>query len=322
MRWTLAAALGAMIAPAGALADEGGASFWVPGQYASFAASQTDSGWSVGLETYISNGNTPSGTVAAARGGTRVSGRTQQLDTFYIAPGYTFESDVLGAQLYLGLTLGYSWIDNKVESVVSRRVRRTEETIERNIQESGWGLVDINPLATLKWQFDVHNLMVYATGNVPTGYFDPTSMSTPGFGFGAIDGGLGYTYDGGKGLEFSVVAGVTYNFQNPTTGYRNGIDGHIDLGTSWAVLDPFYIGAVGYYFHQLTADEGAPVELGAHMSRIAGAGPQVGWSFRTGSVEVDVNVRGYAEFAAQNRPQGYTAWFTVTLSQVKKKTDK
>jgi hypothetical protein len=322
LRRALVFALGALIVPVAALADEGGASFWVPGQYASFAASQTEPGWSVGFETYVSKGSTPGNTVGLARGGTRVSGRTQMLDTFYVAPGYTFESDVLGGQLYLGVTLGYSWIDNQAESVVSRRVRRSEVTTERNVQETGWGLVDINPLATLKWDLGVHNLMVYATGNVPTGYFDPNTMSTPGFGFGAIDGGLGYTWDGGKGLEFSIVAGVTYNFQNPTTAYRNGIDGHIDMGASWAIADPFYVGAVGYYFHQLTADEGAPPDLGAHMSRVAGAGPQVGWSFHAGGVEVDVNVRGYAEFAAQNRPQGYTAWFTVTLSQVKKKADK
>ena len=35
-----------------------------------------------------------------------------------------------------------------------------------------------------------------------------------------------------------------------------------------------------------------------------------------------ITFSGYKEFAGQNRPEGYTAWFTVTLSQVKKKTDK
>ncbi len=85
------------------------------------------------------------------------------------------------------------------------------------------------------------------------------------------------------------------------------------------VADPFYIGAVGYFYNQITPDIGAPPDLGAHMSRVAGAGPQLGWSFRTRNVEVDVNVRAYGEFAAQNRPEGYSAWFTVTISQVKKK---
>ena len=305
-----------------ALADEGGASFWVPGQYASFAASKTDSGWSVDLQTYIAKGSQSSGAVAAARGGTRVSGRTQVLDIFYMTPGYTFDGDVLGGQLYVGATFGYAWADNKADSVLTRRVRRTEVTTETNIDEAGWGVADINPLSTLKWELGVHNLMVYATGNVPVGYYDPFSLSTPGLGIWAIDGGLGYTYDGGKGLEFSVVAGITYNFRNPTLDYQSGVDSHIDVGASWMVADPFYIGAAGYFYQQLTGDIGAPADLGAHISRVAGAGPQLGWSFRTGGVEVDVNVRAYAEFAAQNRPEGYAAWFTVTLSQIKKKSDK
>jgi len=319
LRRTLALALGVLVVPAIALADEGGASFWVPGQYASFAASRTDSGWSVDIEAYVSRGSQASGTIAAARGGTRVSGRTQVQDFLYLTPGYTFDAAVLGGQLYVGATIAYTWVDNKADSVLSRRVRRTDVTTETNVDEAGWGVADINPLVTLKWELGAHNVMIYATGNVPAGYYDTNTLSTPGLGFWAIDGGLGYTYDGGNGLEFSVVAGATYNFQNPTTLYRSGIDGHLDLGASWMIADPFYIGAVGYLFNQLTGDDGAPPDLGAHLSRVAGAGPQLGWGFRTGNVAIDVNLRAYAEFAAQNRPEGFAAWFSVTLSQAKKK---
>ena len=317
-------ALGALLLldPVAALADEGGVGFWIPGQFASFAASKTDSGWSVSLESFIAKGSNASGAVAAARGGTRVSGRTQVEDIFFLQPGYTFDTPVLGGQLYLSATFGYSWIDNKADSVLSRQNRRTTITTETNVDELGWGLDDIAPMATLKWQFGSHNLMVYTTANVPTGYYDPNTLSTPSLGFWAVDGGLGYTWDGGKGLEFSIVAGATYNFQNPTTGYQSGVDGHIDVGASWAILDPFYIGAAGYYYQQLTSDLYAPSDLGAHLSRVVGVGPQAGWSFNAGNVAVDVNVRAYAEFAAENRPAGYAAWFTVTLSQIKRKADK
>src|SRR5262249_32310268 len=162
---------------------------------------------------------------------------------------------------------------------------------ETNVDELGWGTVDLNPLATLKWNVGEHNFMVYATGNVPTGYFQTNTLSTPSLGFWAVDGGLGYTWDGGKGLEFSVVAGVTYNFWNPYS-WQSGIDGHIDAAASWMVAEPFYVGVVGYVFKQLTGDVGAPTDLGDHLSRVVGLGPQVGWSFRTGKVEVDVNIRG------------------------------
>lgn len=323
MKRTLAFALGALISPGLALADEGGTSFWVPGQFASFAAAKTDWGWSVQLETYLRKGGNPSGIITAAPGGTRVSGRTQWLDTFYVTPGYTFDSPVLGGQLYLSSTFGYSWIDNKVESVLSRRVKRTDVTTESNVDEQGWGLMDMTPMVTLKWEFGVNSVMTYVTGNVPIGYYNPDALSTPGLGFWAIDGGLGYTYFNSKiGLEFSAVAGATYNFQNPTTGYQSGVDGHLDVGASWAVLDPFYIGAAGYAYQQLLGDQYAPADLGTHLSRVFGVGPQLGWSFQTGNLEIDVNIRAYGEFAAENRPQGYTAWFAVTLQQIHPKAKK
>ena len=63
------------MSPVAALADEGGGSFWVPGQYGSFAAAQTDPGWSIQLQNYVSQGRVASGTLSAARNGVRVNGR-------------------------------------------------------------------------------------------------------------------------------------------------------------------------------------------------------------------------------------------------------
>ena len=320
-------ALGALLVPAAALADEGGVGFWIPGQYASFAASQTDPGWSVGLNSFISKGTTPTGTFTAARGGTRVSGRTQVEDIFFVQPGYTFETPVFSGQLFLSATFGYSWINNQADSVidrdVTRRVRRGKSIIDvtrdvqtdSNVNESGWGLDDISPMATLKWQFGSHNLMVYTTANVPTGYYDPTTLSTPGLGFWAIDGGLGYTYDGGKGLEFSITAGTTYNFQNPTTGYQSGVDGHIDWGASVALGEKLYLGAVGYFYNQLGPDSGPGARLGAFQSKVTAVGPQIGYAIDLGVVHADLNLRSYKEFDAQNRPEGWNLWLTLSLSK-------
>ena len=311
LRRTLALALGALLDPAAALADEGGGTIWIPGQFASFAASRTPPGWSVESTAYVSHAKQTSDN-AAARGGARVNGRVEVQDYLYITPGYTFETPVLGgAQLYLGATASYGWMDTSVTAVISRRNGRTSDTA---LDESAWGFSDITPLASLKWQLGPHNLMAYVTGNIPTGYFDPNSLAGVGAGHWAADGGFAYTWDGGQGLEFSVTAGATYNFINPSTLYQNGVDGHVEVGASWEIASPFYIGAVGYLLNQLTDDIGAPADLGGHRSRVAGAGPQLGWSIRTSRVNVDVNLRGYAEFAAQNRPEGWNAWLNVTFS--------
>jgi hypothetical protein len=56
------------------------------------------------------------------------------------------------------------------------------------------GFGDLYPAATLKWNRDVHNFMVYATAGVPVGVYDPTRLATMGLGHWATDAGAGYTY--------------------------------------------------------------------------------------------------------------------------------
>ena len=108
--------------------------------------------------------------------------------------------------------------------------------------------------------------------------------------------------------------------------YRNmlvtrGVEerGHI-LYKQGKIPGSFYTGrgneaaAVGVATAMHPDDVGAPPDLGGHRSRVAGAGPQLGWHFQASKVAVDVNLRGYAEFASQNRPEGWNAWLSVTFS--------
>ena len=78
------------------------------------------------------------------------------------------------------------------------------------------------------------------------------------------------------GFEFSAVSGLTYNFRNPHTDYQNGIDWHTDLEASRFLYKQFFVGAVGYYFNQLTGDTGSGATLGPYLTRIAAVGPEVG----------------------------------------------
>jgi hypothetical protein len=313
LRRSLAFALGALLSPTAALAAEGGGTIWIPGQFASFAASPDAPGWQLQTTSYFSRATTPSGLVTFARGGARVSGRTEVQAYHYLSPGYTFETPVLGGQFYVGATGSYGWMDVNAEAVFSRRSGRTSITATSSASEDASGVSDVTPLASLKWQFGSHNVMTYVTGNIPTGYFDPNSLAGISSGYWALDGGAAYTYDPGNGLEFSITAGATYNFMNPSTVYQSGVDGHIEVGASWAIAPPSYVGGVGYLLNQLSDDIGAPADLGGHRSRVAGVGPQMGWSFRVSGVEVDVNLRGYTEFAAQNRPEGFNVWLSLTF---------
>jgi hypothetical protein len=171
------------------------------------------------------------------------------------------------------------------------------------------------PQASLKWNDGVNNSMVYVTGDVPIGDYDPDRLANLGIGHGAIDAGYGYTYfDPEPGREASVVASTPYNFENPDTDYRNGIDGHLDVGVSQFLSERVQAGEVGYYYQQLTGDSGPGATLGPFKSRVAGVGPQLGYFFPAGRMQGYVNLKGYYEFAAENRPEGWNVWLTLAFT--------
>jgi Putative MetA-pathway of phenol degradation len=81
------------------------------------------------------------------------------------------------------------------------------------------------------------------------------------------------------GNEFSIVGGLTYNFNNPYNDYQNGIDSHLDWAASHFLSKNVLIGVVGYYFQQLTGDSGTGATLGDFKGRVVGIGPQIGFMF-------------------------------------------
>ena len=142
-----------------------------------------------------------------------------------------------------------------------------------------------------------------------------TSLSNIGIGHYALDGGVGYTYFNPQtGHELSAVAGLTNNYINPYTNYKNGVDFHLDWGASQFLSKQVLIGAVGYVYNQLTGDSGSGDHVGPFKSRVVGVGPQVGYIFPLGNYQGYLNLKGYGEFDAHDRPSGYNAWLTFSIS--------
>lgn len=71
---------------------------------------------------------------------------------------------------------------------------------------------------------------------------------------------------------------------------------------------------MGYVYQQLTADSGQAQILGEFKSRVLGVGPQIGYIFPVGDMQGYLNLKGYNEFAAQNRPEGWNAWVTFSIA--------
>ena len=80
-----------------ARADEGAVSFWLPGQFASFAAVPGAPGWSVPLAYYHASAEA-SASKDFIVGGNLVAGLDVKADLVFFAPSYTFTQPLLGGQ--------------------------------------------------------------------------------------------------------------------------------------------------------------------------------------------------------------------------------
>jgi len=312
-------------APSTATADENGMSFWLPGIFGSLAATPLQPGWSLAT-TYYHTSVSASGAAAAAREVTvgRFSPTVNvnlnvnvhaNVDLALVNPSYVFATPVLGGQLAVGVMGIVGRNNTSLDGTITAGVGPFTATRTGSIDSSLTGFGDLYPQASLRWNMGVHNFMTYVTGDIPVGAYDPSRLANLGMGHGAIDGGAGYTYYNPQtGYEFSAVGGFTYNFENTDTQYRNGVDFHLDGAFSKFLSKQLFVGIVGYTYQQVTADSGALPILEPFKSRVSAIGPQIGYLFPVGNMQGYLNLKGYKEFDAANRPDGWNVWLTFAIS--------
>jgi hypothetical protein len=309
--WIAIAALAAVLASPSAQADEGGLSFYLPGSFGSLAAAPSAPGWSWATIYYHSDVAAGAGQ-QFPRGGRVDVGISGRGDLAFFGPSYVFATPVLGGQASFSV-LGAAGRNEANAALSLTGPMGNTVALSRTQALTSYG--DVIPQVALKWNLGTSNLMTYLQGDVPIGDYDPNRLANLGIGHGAIDWGGGYTYFNPKsGNEFSVVSGLTYNFKNEYTGYQNGIDYHLDWAASHFFTPHFQLGVVGYYFQQVTDDFGAPPSLDGFRSSVAAVGPQVGFLFPLGDMQGYINLKGYREFDAKNRPEGWNTWLTFAIS--------
>jgi len=324
----LALVLGTMTSTI-ATADEDGISFWLPGLFGSLAAAPQQPGFSF-TSVYFHDRLHAAGNVSRARATTignipvnvsvGASGTVDAtLNLALMIPSYVFKDPVLGGQLFVsvltlygrnGVSLGANF-----SGTVSTPLGTLPFSRSASISDAVTGFGDLYPMTGLRWNAGVNNYMVYVTGDIPVGAYEPARLGNIGIGHGAVDGGAGYTYFNPKtGHEFSGVLGFTHNTMNPSTQYKSGTDMHLDWGASQFLTQQLQIGMVGYVYNQLGCDSGAGDRVGCFQTQVVGLGPQIGYIVPLGHIQAYINLKGYGEFAAQNRPHGWNTWLTVQLA--------
>jgi hypothetical protein len=314
------------LAPKAALADEGGVSFWVPGFFGSLAATPQTPGLSFGgiyYHTSVKAGPDVAFARQVSRGNITVpfTGNLNidlkaRADLVLGVATYVFTEKVLGAQASLSVLVPYGRSSADVSGTLTADIGPIGFTVSGSRSDAVTGFGDLVPQFALRWNQGTSNYMTYVTGNIQTGRYNQNSLANLGIGHQALDGGAGYTYFNPEtGYEFSSVVGLTYNFENTHTQYKNGVDLHWDMGASRFVTKEWQIGAVGYVYQQLSCDSGAGDRVGCFKSRVVGIGPQVGHIFQVGEHHQGyLNLKGYKEFAAQARPEGFNVWLTLLIS--------
>lgn len=306
-------------------ADENGISFWIPGFFGSLAAAPQQPGWSLAT-IYYHDDVSASGNTALAREisigqfnptlNASIDARVHAVfDAGFVIPSYVFATPFLGGQASVALLMAVANNDTSLNGTFSGTLAGIPFTRSFALQQDTAGFGDLYPMFTDRWNAGVNNYMVYLTGDIPVGLYSSSNLANIGIGHGAIDGGLGYTYfDQKAGHEFSAVLGFTGNFENLSTNYTSGIDSHLDWGLSQFLTKQWQIGLVGYAYEQLTPDHGCAPQLCPFESRVLGIGPQIGYIFPVGGMQGYLNLKAYAEFAHDNRPDGWNAWLTFVIS--------
>jgi len=297
-----------LLAPRPAAADEAGVSFWLPGQFSSFAAVPGDPGWSLPV-VYFHNSADAGGGRSFPLGGRVTAGLDVTADLVFLAPSYVFESPVAGGRASVGVTGLFGRAKVGADAVYTGP---GGTVLTRGQTDSLTSVGDLYPTANLKWNDGNHNYMAYTMAGVPVGSYTAGRLANLGTNHWSLDAGGGYTYlDPKKGHEFSAVLGFTHNWENDDTQYQNGASSHLDWAASQFLNEQLHIGLAGYFYNQMSGDSGAGAVLGDFKSRVSGVGPQVGYFFPAGKQKAYVNLRGYYEFDAKNRPEGWNLWLTL-----------
>ena len=180
-------------------------SFWLPGLFGSLAAvPQAAPGWSLLTFSYYTNVKAGAD-VAAAREvqiGRFTPTVTANLSADlhakvglqWVQPNYTFATPVLGGQVTMGVGGFFGRSTADLAGTLTTTLGPLVSVRTDNISSAVSGFGDLYPIAMIKWHDGVNNYMVYATGDIPVGAYDPNRLANLGIGHGAIDGGVGYTY--------------------------------------------------------------------------------------------------------------------------------
>lgn len=143
----------------------------------------------------------------------------------------------------------------------------------------------------------------------PTGDYDEDRLVSPGLNHWTFSPILNATYISDSGFEVSSSFQLDFNTRNRDTDYRSGVEYRHEFALGQHI-DSWTVGLGGYYYRQISDDEGPGLTDGNRAQTLA-LGPAVSF-FRPGLPAVWLHA--YKEFETRNRAEGYTIALRIAKS--------
>jgi len=293
------------ITATGAHATENGSGFYLLGQKGPTAAILPPPGVFFQNDIYLYDGNASASQKLPIAGEIAVNVRARVIldlpTVVWVTP-----AKVLGGKLGFAVTtpIGRPKIDaNVVLGPIS--VSATDKV-------TAFG----DPVASmmLGWNTDKFHVSLTSAVNIPIGKYDEGELANVSPHRWGGDFTLATTWlDPAVGLDISGALGVTFNGKNSATHYNSGNELHFEGAVVQHFSPQFSIGAIGYYYKQISDDKGVGARLGSFRGRVAALGGTAAYTFNIGKVPVTARAKILGEFSAKNRLQGTVGFLTLSM---------
>jgi hypothetical protein len=285
-------------------AAEGGYTNYVPGFYGDFAvATAPEPGFYLRSDFYLYSAETD----RVVQNGAIRADLELTSGMWSLTGLYAFEKTILGGRYAIGAYVPVTYCD------ISANLTAGAQSLSLDDDYTGIGDIGIIPVS-LFWNFGNFHLNAAQTIIIPTGAYDVERDINSGLNYWSFDAVISGTYlDLEHGHEFSAAAGFIYNTENDDTDYQTGTEFHFDYMVNQFFSETFALGIQGFFYTQISGDDGDGALLGDFKAEAAGIGPALMYATQIGGKGLFINAKWLHELHAENRLEGDHLFLNFTM---------
>ena len=217
---------------------------------------------------------------------------------------------VLGARYAAGVNLGL--VSAHVDSdVLQADPSGKAQPVHTSGSRTTISDVFVTPVV-LSWQLGQAYVAWSEMVSIPSGTYDNDEFVNISRNYWALDSQLALTWiHPQSGLELSGKGGFIVNSRNEDTDYRTGNELHVEGLVAKRLDKRFSLGAVWYYYDQVSADTGSGTLLGNFEGEAFGAGPALRYIIPFESRNLTLIAKWIHEFYTRDRFAGDYIYFCI-----------